>query len=76
MGRNTNVAIDATLLTSGKTTNESLLQNNRQLLTVAVFTTVEAIRRYPGIHDLFFPLLAVESNPTAKNRWLNCIKAS
>ena len=42
---------------------ESLLQNNRQLLTDAVSVTMEAIQRYPGIQDLFYQLLAVGANP-------------
>lgn len=41
---------------------ESVLQNNRQLLTDAVSATVEAIQRYPGIQDLFYQLLTVGSN--------------
>lgn len=32
---------------------ELLLQNNRQILAHAIYTTFEAIRRYAGIQDLF-----------------------
>ena len=53
---------------------ESLLQNNRQLLTNAVSATVEAIQRYPGIEDFFFQLLTVGSNPIYQQSWMELHK--
>ena len=53
---------------------ESLLQNNRQLLTNAVSATVEAIQRYPGIRDFFFQLLTVGPNPIYQQSWMELHK--
>ena len=53
---------------------ESLLQNNRQLLTNAVSATVQAIQQYPGIQDLFFQLLTVGSNPIYQQSWMELHK--
>lgn len=49
---------------------ELLLQNNRQILAHAIYTTFEAIRRYPGIQDLFFQLLTVRSNLGYQQSWM------